>query len=194
MRTTDSTVLVVDDKPAVADGHAAHLGERYDVRVAYSGEGALEQLDASVRVVLLDRRIPECSGDRVLSRIRERELPCRVAMLTGVEPEFDIVDMGFDEYLRKPVSRDELFDTVEMLLQRAEYDSTLQKYFSAASKLAALETEHSDETLAGHEEYRKLRRRTEELQSELDETLADLPTDESYAIATGGEAADRLTD
>jgi CheY-like chemotaxis protein len=32
----------------------------------------------------------------------------QVAMVTAVEPDFDIIEMGFDDYLQKPVSADDL--------------------------------------------------------------------------------------
>lgn len=34
-------------------------------------------------------------------------------MVTAVKPDFDIIDMGFDNYLVKPVSKDNLYTTVE---------------------------------------------------------------------------------
>lgn len=108
------TVLYVDDEPAIADGYAAKLHE-YDTRTAYTGRAALEQLDETVDVVFLDRRMPGMSGKDVLEAIRERDYDCRVVMVTGVEPDDDIVEMGFDEYLVKPVEVTQLQETVERL-------------------------------------------------------------------------------
>ncbi len=85
----------------------------YDVRRAYEGHEALELLDGEVNIVLLDRRMPGLSGDEVLSELRRRELHSRVVMVTAVKPDFDIIDMGFDDYLVKPVSKDDLFTTVQ---------------------------------------------------------------------------------
>lgn len=178
-------MLVVDDDPAIADGHAARLADRYPTRTAYSGEAALEALDESVGVVLLDRRMPDLSGDEVLEHIREAGYPCRVSMLTAVDPSLDVVEMGFDGYLQKPVSREELFETVETLQRRAEYDSQLQEYFSVASKVALLRTEYDEETLATEDRFDRLTDRLDELKATLDETLAELPAREGYAVAAG---------
>jgi len=181
---TDSpTVLVADDEPSIADGHAMRLEEQYDVRTAHSGSEALEKLDEEVDVVLLDRRMPGVSGDDVLDRIRERGLPCRVAMVTAVEPTFDIVDMGFDGYLEKPLDREALFETVERLCRRVEYDTTLQEFFSLASRAGVLRTQFDDTTLQHHDEFDRLTDRLEELRADLDETLRKLPTEEGYTIA-----------
>jgi DNA-binding response OmpR family regulator len=179
-----ATVLIVDDEPAIVDGHAARLEGQYEVRTAYDGHEALERLDEAVDVVLLDRRMPGLSGDEVLDHARDRGLDCRVAMLTGVEPSFDIADMGFDEYLQKPVAEDALFETVERLHRRNEYDETLQEYFSVASRVATLETEHGEDVLHDRDEYRELNERLDALRDRLDRTLEELPADESYVVAT----------
>lgn len=178
-----ATVLVVDDEPAVVDGHGARLAERYEVRRAHGGEEALAKLDEAVDVVLLDRRMPGLSGDEVLEQLRERGLDCRVVMLTAVEPAFDIVDMGFDDYLQKPVSEAELFETVEAMLRRGAYETKLQEYFALASKKAVLETEHDPDVLADSREYRDLRKRLDRLEDEVDEALAALSPDDGYAVA-----------
>ncbi len=80
-------VLVVEDEPDLADLYATWLRGEYRVRVAYGGREALEKLDDEVEVVLLDRRMPDLSGDEALKEIRERGFDCRVAMVTAVEPD-----------------------------------------------------------------------------------------------------------
>ncbi len=110
-------ILFVDDEPALADGHAAQLTEDYDVETAYDGDEALAVVDDGVDVVFLDRRMPGRSGGEVLEEIRDRELDCRVVMLTGVEPDVDVVEMGYDEYVVKPIDEDVLRDTVDRMLE-----------------------------------------------------------------------------
>lgn len=175
--TTDSTpatVLVVDDEEAYVDAYATWIGERYRVKTATSGESAIEQLDTDVDVVLLDRRMPGLSGDEVLRTIRNRGFDCRVAMITAVEPDFDIVGMGFDEYLVKPVSRKDLFDVVETLLTRAEFDARVQECFSLVSKKTALESVMDPDQLRTADEYRRLKERIDQIESRMNETLDDL--------------------
>jgi DNA-binding response OmpR family regulator len=97
MSEESAVVLVVDDEPDVADSYAAFLRDRYDVRTAYGGEPALAALDEDIDVVLLDRRMPDMFGDEVLESIRGRGFECRVAMITAVDPDVDIIDMEFDD-------------------------------------------------------------------------------------------------
>mgnify|MGYP002762313255 FL=1 len=136
---TRPVVLVVDDDRALADTCEYWLREEYDVRVAYGGEQALERVDGDVDVVLLDRRMPDLSGDEVLEAIDDRGLDCRVAMMTAVAPDTDIVEMPFDEYLVKPVDEAGVTGAVEELLVRAEFDERIREYFALASTEAVLD-------------------------------------------------------
>ena len=126
MSEEDPLVLVVEDEPDLADLYATWLSESYRVRTAYGGHEAIEKLGSEVDVMLLDRRMPDLPGDEVLEVVRDRGLDCRVAMVTAVEPDFDIVAMGFDDYLVKPVSREDLQETVSNLVVRNEYDAGMQ--------------------------------------------------------------------
>jgi len=188
-----ATILIVDDEPGLADGYAARL-QGHDVRTTYDGQEALDALDGEVDIVFLDRRMPGLSGDEVLETAREQGFDCRIVMLTAIEPSVDIVSMGFDEYLRKPVDRDELRGTVQRMLERAAYDEKLQEYFSLSAKRATLETE-SDGDVEGTPAYEELCRRLEAVERELDEALEDLPDDDGYVVATDDRTrADSATD
>jgi DNA-binding response OmpR family regulator len=174
-------VLVVEDEPDLADLYAAWLDDEYRVRTAYGGQEALDQLDEvgdDVAAILLDRRMPGLSGDEVLSAVRERGIDCRVAMVTAVEPDFDILKMGFDDYLVKPVTSDTLKEMVVGLLQRGEYDTEMQELFSLTSKKAMLETEKSATELADNDEYQRLTERISELRSQADKSLEAVTEDE----------------
>lgn len=113
----DAKLLFVDDEPALADGYAATFSE-YDTRAVNGGRAALDHLDEEgADVVFLDRRMPGMGGEEVLEAIRERDYDCQVVMLTGVEPDAEAVELGFDEYLVKPVGGDALRETVEELTE-----------------------------------------------------------------------------
>ncbi|WP_297885542.1 HalX domain-containing protein [uncultured Halorubrum sp.] len=174
-------VLVVEDEPDLADLYAAWLGDEYRVRTAYGGREALDELDEAdnqVDAILLDRRMPGLSGDEVLTAVRERGIDCRVAMVTAVEPDFDILEMGFDDYLVKPVTSDTLRETVEGLLRRGEYDSEVQELFSLTSKKAMLESEKSATDLADNDEYQRLTERIDELRDRADESRDAVASDD----------------
>lgn len=167
-----ATVLVVDDEPELVSLYSAWLDDEYEVRTATGGEEAIESLDGEIDVVLLDRRMPGLTGDDVLETVRKQGLECRVGMITAVEPDVDIVDLPFDDYLVKPVDRHEITSIVDLLLQRADYDDQSKEFFMLASKKATLEAAEGE--FRGTEEYAELTDRMSEIREEIDQTLDDL--------------------
>jgi len=176
-------VLIVEDEPDVAETYKLWLQGDYEVRMGQNGDEGLELLDETVDVVLLDRMMPGLSGDEVLSKIRERDLGCRVAMVTAVEPDFDILEMGFDAYLSKPIRSEQLHDTVLNLLERSEYDSLLQEYYAQVEKQATLEATKSSAELAESEQYKKLTEEIAQMREGLSDTLGGIEDDDDF-IAT----------
>lgn len=167
-------VAVVDDQPRVVEAFAYWLDDDYEVRRATGGEEALSVVDDDVDVVLLDRHMPELSGDEVLERLREDGVDCRVAMVTAVDPELGIIDLPFDAYVTKPVDRDDLHEAVERLLRVAEQADRVRDLLAVSEKIATLEAEHDPATLDDAEEYDELLDRRAELQrSEADMSAAD---------------------
>jgi len=161
-------ILVVDDEPEIADLYATWLGRDHEVRTAYSGPEALEVVDESVDTVFLDRRMPRINGDEVLAKMRNRGLRCLVVLMTAVDPEFDIIDMDFDEYLTKPVMRDDITEIIETLRDRPTGDETLREYHALVSKKATLETKKTHSELRHSERYQRLVERIEDLADEAD--------------------------
>lgn len=168
----DATVLVVDDEEEVATVFKTWLDEDYEVHVSHGGEDGLRTLrENDVDVVLLDRLMPDMSGEEVLEKIRDEGHDCAVAMVTAVEPDFDIVRMGFDDYVTKPSSPDELRKTVKSLLERREQSEKRREYASVCIKKAKLETEKDEDELSSSDEYDKLLSRIEVLEEEIDEKV-----------------------
>jgi DNA-binding response OmpR family regulator len=175
----DPTILVVDDEESVADGYALRLGSQYDdVETAYGGIEAVQTIEAiDPDIVLLDRRMPDLSGDEVLEEIREDANACRVIMVTAVDPDYDIAAMDFDDYLTKPIEKEDLFAAIELQRYAATFDddldAELSAYFSTRSKIAVLEADKSDSQLADNNKYQRLTTKLDELET----TLADSVTD-----------------
>ncbi|WP_135805644.1 HalX domain-containing protein [Halorussus marinus] len=177
-----ATVLIADDERPITDAYAQWLEEEYAVRTAYSGSEALDKLDAEVDVVLLDRRMPDISGEDVLDEIHDRGLTCRVALVSAVEPDFDILELGFDAYLEKPVSNaEELLETVETLVRRTTYDAQMRRFLSLANKKAAIEAKKAPEELEANDEYVELTEEIAELRTRLSETATELDDDDLRA-------------
>jgi len=125
--------------------------------------------------------MPDMSGHEVLEAIRGEGYDARVAMLTAVEPDVDIVDMPFDDYKTKPVTKEDLLALVEVLLQRAKFDEHSQKFFALASKKAALEASDMTNT----EEYEDLIDQMEAVRDRVDDTLDHLSARDAFVEIPG---------
>lgn len=168
-----STVLIVDDDEDLREIYESYLDDRYETRTAADGKTALDLMDDDVDVVLLDRMMPGMSGDEVLREIRLKEYDALVVMLTGVEPDFDIVDMAFDDYLIKPVSQAQLNSTVEEMLTRAKfYDEELRERLKMAAKRSVLQAEKSDAEREKSEKYQELKRELGSVHQRVDDALS----------------------
>lgn len=167
-----ATVVIVDDEKEVADAYALRLRDRYDVITVYGGTAALEVIDDDTDVVLLDRFMPDISGDEVLRKLRDRGTKCRIVMVTAVDPEFDILEMPFDDYLCKPVGRDDFVTAIDQQLRVIAYEK-LSQYFELESKRTVLSATVPAESLADHPEFQATEARAEELESKLRGLLED---------------------
>lgn len=184
---TTSTILVVEDDTAVAQLYVQFLEPEYHVITTETAAAAISllreqaagtELDQPIDAVLLDRRLPDAPGSDVLDVITAEGLDCRVAMVTGVEPGFDILDMEFDLYILKPVTRTELLDAVETLFVRSEYGGLPREAASLVSKRALLESQKSEAELDASEEYRELLDRMAALDEELLAVAGSLSSDD----------------
>ncbi|RNJ26126.1 response regulator [Halosegnis longus] len=182
MGVDETTVLLVEDEEALLDIYSRWLTSQFDVKTASSGSQALDILDETVDVVLLDRLMPEMTGDEVLSEIRSRSNSCRVAMVTAVEPDFDIIGMGFDEYLTKPIERETLIDTVTELAERENIADMSRRLYALTRKQSLLQSSKSESELAASDEYASLTDEIKTLRSELDDSLAEIGDTEMVAM------------
>ncbi|MFB6121959.1 MAG: response regulator transcription factor [Haloferacaceae archaeon] len=155
---TDATILVVEDEPALADLYAAWLAERYDVRTANGVTAARDNLDGDVDVALVDRRLPDGSGDELLATIRRRHPDCLVAMVTALDPDADVLASGCDDYVVKPVTRATLLDVVACLLDRRAFDRRVTELFALVARRAALRRTRTRTELERCPAFRRLER------------------------------------
>ena len=167
------TILVVDDEEDVAEAYALKLRDRYETEIAYGGEEALDKADEHITAVLLDRRMPDIHGDDVLVELRDRGYDFPVIMVTAVDPDLNILEMDFDDYLCKPVDKETLLSTLDQHIDAPSSDPRLEEFFTLLSKLSVLESERSPSELEDDEEFNRLKRRAVKLSNELRESMDD---------------------
>lgn len=175
--TIEGTVLVVEDEEHLANLYTDYLSGTYDVRTAYGGVEALDVLSTDVDVVLLDRQMPVVSGNEVLAEIEERALDCRVALLTAVDPDFDVIDVGCDDYLVKPITEEGLERVVDRLLKIAEYNEQLRQLTAKKLERNVLQVEKGGSELAESEEFQRLQTEIDAMEREVQSIADDLGSD-----------------
>lgn len=166
----EETVFIIDDEDEMIVLLEDYLNDHYTVKSETDAARALQKIDCTVDVVLLDRKMPEISGDEALGLLREEGFDVQIAMITGVKPTEEIMDMPFDDYLVKPVEEPEVVGLVDTLMTRKEYHRASQRFFRNVSKVRALERVDRTDT----EEYDQLIEQTAELRGEIDQILDDL--------------------
>ena len=139
----EAEILLVEDDRELVALYAAWLEGTHTVRTAVDGVEALEMVDDAVDIVLLDRQLPKLSGTEVLTTIRERDLSCQVVVVSGVEPDFDLIRMEFDGYLVKPVTKEELRSAVEQTIAQASYGEKLQEFHALVQTRNVLDEEEN---------------------------------------------------
>lgn len=170
-------MLIVEDEPDVADAYAIKLRDDYETRIAIGGEAALDEIDDSVDAVLLDRRMPDKHGDKVLSELREAGYDCPVIMATAVSPDLNILEMDFNDYLCKPITGATLSETLSQHVDTSDQrDPRLDEFFELRSKLNVLEGELSPHELHQSDEYQRLKECVDQLGSDLSESVNEFDT------------------
>ncbi|AUI68103.1 response regulator [Beggiatoa leptomitoformis] len=123
-------ILVVDDQPYDSLLVSAYLREEgYNVLVASTGQEAIELvINQSPNIVLSDVMMPEMNGFEVCQQIKSRHesILTPVVLLTALEGRTERIkgiQAGADEFISKPINREELLARIRSLL-RYQYART----------------------------------------------------------------------
>ena len=114
-------ILIVDDDRDITQIIQLLLeGEGYDTAVAGSGEEALERLDGTVELVILDIMMEGLNGFDTCRLIRQSSYApiLFLSAMSGETEKVAALIAGGDDYLCKPFSAAELIARVRSLLRR----------------------------------------------------------------------------
>lgn len=116
-------ILIVEDEYSLADMiRESLIKENYIVDIALDGEEGLYKAGAEIYdLLILDVMLPKRNGFEVLKKIREKNNPVPVLMLTAKSQLDDKVyglDSGADDYMTKPFEMKELLARARVLIRR----------------------------------------------------------------------------
>jgi two-component system, sensor histidine kinase ChiS len=129
-------ILIVDDEPVNLQVLVNHLSlENYAITQAVNGMEALEIIDNGFKadLILLDIMMPKMTGYELCQKVRDRfpanELP--VVLLTAKNQVSDLVEgfsSGANDYLTKPVSKNELLARIKTHIRLAKINEAYGRF------------------------------------------------------------------
>ena len=136
------SILVIEDEPVLRRQIARALeGAGHEVHLADQGDEGLATAQSAVPdLVLLDLRLPDCSGLDVLSGIRSLDESIPVVLMTGHGSVADAVEAmrrGAVDYLQKPLDLEELRLLVDRVLGQLRRDRELAYHRERSRALPA---------------------------------------------------------
>ena len=116
-------ILIVDDDAMQRDLLRGFLQKKgYDVAAAADGREALAYFGSHpVQLVILDHRMPDLNGDAVLAEMKRVTPLVRAIMVTAfgtVNTAVEVMKLGADDFLEKPVDLTALLEKIRMIEHR----------------------------------------------------------------------------
>lgn len=129
-KTANYKILVVDDEEDIADLMRVNLeNEGYHVDVSYNGLEVLPRIERNLpNLIILDLMLPGINGMDLCKKIREKHANLPILMVTAKTGETDVVlglELGADDYIKKPFSTRELTARVRTALRRSNTQEDL---------------------------------------------------------------------
>jgi DNA-binding response OmpR family regulator len=123
-----SKILIADDDPNIRELVRVLLkNANFDVVEAKDGREALEKMDGSPEMAIIDIMMPNMDGYELCKNLRMYYENLPILMLTAKATTYDKVrgfDIGADDYLTKPFAGEELISRVKALLRRYKIESS----------------------------------------------------------------------
>ena len=130
MKEKKASILIVDDDESICRTMSLILeNEGFTTQIAYTGKEALERSKtAFFNVALLDIRLPDIEGTKLLKKLNQTAPQTIRIMVTGypnLDNAIEALNGGADAYLMKPVNPDDLIKIIRDKLQQQQKAETV---------------------------------------------------------------------
>lgn len=116
-------ILIVEDDQHISEILEINLNnEGFEVACAFSAEEAMEMLDDSYHLILLDIMMGVMSGYKMAGKLRSEGNHIPIIFLTAKDTENDMLtgfSVGGDDYISKPFSIKEVVARIQAILKRS---------------------------------------------------------------------------
>ncbi|MDD5688298.1 MAG: response regulator [Elusimicrobia bacterium] len=115
------TIIITEDEKILADVVSDELREAgYNVLVAGTGQECFDLLKTTVPdLVILDIKLPDMSGLRVLEEVRRKSTVLPIVICTAYDSfktDYEVWASKISDYIVKPVDLDELKEKIKKVL------------------------------------------------------------------------------
>ncbi len=136
-------LLIVDDEPLIRKGILTLVDfEKLGIKEAYEASNGSEGLKLFIQhtpqLVLLDINLPVMNGLELAKAIKAHDGQAKIAIITGydyLDYAISALKIGVDDYILKPVSKQDVTDILAKLIQRYQGERTIHEVKNVVSTL-----------------------------------------------------------
>jgi two-component system cell cycle response regulator len=146
MANQPGRIILVDDRPNSIERFAAALGEKHELTVVQDPQMALfEAAEKDWELAIISLNLKDYDGLRLCSQLRSLERTRNLPILIVVEPHDNArllrgLDMGVNDYLMRPVDRNELMARIYTQLKRRRYTEQLRENVQQSMEMAVTDS------------------------------------------------------
>ncbi|MEW9077175.1 response regulator transcription factor [Terrisporobacter glycolicus] len=179
-------ILIIDDEEKICEFIAAYLIKSgHSVYISNSGEDGLNKINnEKIDLIILDRMIPDISGDEICKYLKNNNINTPIIMITAkteVDDRIEGFELGCDDYICKPFSPKEMVVRVNAMIRRCNINKINYVKFNNGLEV--------------NQDTRKVKIRGKEIElTKTEYEIIDLMTQNPHKIYTREELLDKVID
>lgn len=138
----EGRILLVDDRESSHERIMAALGGEYDVDLEENAQrGLLRAAEDEYELVIVSMSLRDFDALRLCSQLRSLERTRQIPILVVADPADDArlvraLDLGVNDYVTRPLDRNELMARVRTQIRRHRYTMQLRNNFQQSVEMA----------------------------------------------------------